>query len=924
MMGRRADGQAGGYCACLSLLLAACAGGSSAVPPVRPSARPPVATAADTAQPIAPPADAAALGWMPLASTSIPAFARAHPTYDGRGVIVAILDAGLDAGVLGPDRTLDIRDFSGEGRIPLTEVRLDGDMIRIGAVALRGAGRLRAMQASGKAWGGILREYQLGELPAADVNGNGHLGDTLAVALVRATDGWTLFADTDGDGSIETEKPVRDYLVAHDFFGWHQAGRRAPGSVAVNITDAEPDKPPQLDLVFTVGSHGTHVAGIAAGHDLFGVKGFDGVAPGASLLALKMGNDAKGGITTSGSMERAMDYAIRFAATRRLPLVMNMSFGVGNEAEGLAAIDRVVDSILGANPNVVMTVSAGNDGPGISTMGFPASARRIITVGATYPGAFLAPDANGRRSDDLIAFFSSRGGELAQPDLLAPGVAYSSIPRWDTGEEVKNGTSMASPHVAGLAARLLSGLAAEQRTASASTIKRALMASSRPLAGGRWIDQGAGLPDITKAWDLLKDEDPPGPVIDVRAEHGVSGSLQVETPLDSSITFTLTRHGGGSSERFKLIADADWVTAPATVSLGDSTPVVISLKPTSLRAPGVYSTTVEGWGRDSAWGPAFHLVTTVVTPYPLPRDRSTMRFRIGAGEIRRVPILADSGRGIRLRVADPRGAPLLAFLHEPGGMPFRAGQAQSAGDTTRAEFELDGRDVVGGVYELVLMAGPSTGVDAELEINPAPLRIATLRRKDSVWITRESLPASPSVRPPVQPRLSAQFVGAERGIATSARGSADQRLEFFAPAWARKVTIELTMPREQWQLFTDYGFTLLDADGRQITATPVNYAVARLEAEIPEGPERQLTIVLSPGFADGASNALWTAKLAVRMYAAAPVDMGELPEGPFVLRPSPVALPSGFYPLLTLITRLGDRVWHQEAGLPDAPGPLMP
>ena len=919
MTGGRAGGQAGRYCSFFYLVfVAGCAGGSTAVPPpARPPVRPPAP--ADTAQPIAPPSDAAALGWMPLASTNVPAFARAHPTYDGRGVIIAILDAGLDAGVLGPERTLDVRDFSGEGRVPLAEARLDGDDIRIGSVTLRGAGRLRAMRATGKVWGGTLREYQLGEAPAADINGNGHLGDTLAVAVVRATDGWALFADTDGDGSLDTEKPVRDYLVARDHFGWHRPGSNAPGSVAVNITDAGPDKSPGLDLVFTVGSHGTHVAGIAAGKDLFGEKGFDGVAPGASVLALKIANDALGGITTSGSMVRAMDYAIRFAAARRLPLVMNMSFGVGNETEGLAVIDRVMDSVLAANPQVVMTVSAGNDGPGLSTMGFPASARRTITVGATYPGAFLPSDGNGRRLDDMIAFFSSRGGELAQPDLVAPGVAYSSIPRYETGNEVKNGTSMASPHVAGLAARLLSGLASERKSADAATIKRALMASSRMLAHGAWIDQGAGLPDLVKAWDLLKEESPPASPVAIRAEHGVSGSLQVGGSLDTSVAFTVVRSGGGQ-ERYRLIPDADWLAAPATLSVGDSASVAVSLKPAALRAPGVYSATVEGWGRDSAWGPAFRLATTVVNPHPLPRDSARMTFKLQESEFRRVPILADSGRGVRLRIADPRGAPLLAFLHEPGGMPFRAGQAQTAVDTSRAEFELDGRDVTRGVYELVLMAGPSTGVDAVVEIDPAPLRLSVTRRKDSVWIARESLalPGSPPAR------LSAGWVGAERGITTSARGSADQRLEFFAPAWAKKVTIELTMPREQWSQFTDFGFTLFDADGRQITAAPINYAVARLEAEIPAGEERQLTIVLSPGFADGASSALWNARLAVRLYAGAPVDLGDLPEGPVALRQSPFTLPSGFHPLWLLTTRLGDRVWHQEAGLPEAPGPLMP
>jgi subtilisin family serine protease len=855
---------------------------------------------------------------MPLAPTNIPAFARAHPTYDGRGVIVAILDAGLDAGVLGAGRTLDVRDFSGEGRVTLTEARLDGDLIRLGARSLKGAGRLRGMQSGGKVWAGTIREYDLGELPAADVNGNGTLGDTLAVVLVRGTDGWSLLADTDGDGSLEAEKAVRDYLVARDSFGWHSGGR-PPGSVAVNLTDQGAGKAPSLALVYTVGSHGTHVAGIAAGKDLFGVKGFDGVAPGASLLALKIANDARGGITTSGSMARAMDYAIRFAAARRQPLVMNMSFGVGNEIEGTAAIDAVIDSILGANPAVVMTVSAGNDGPGVSTMGFPASARRTITVGATYPGAFLPPDANGRRADDMIAFFSSRGGELASPDLVAPGVAYSSVPRFNTGDEIKNGTSMASPHVAGLAARLLSGLVAEKRTADAATIKRALMAASRTLPGGAWIDQGAGLPDILAAWDLLK-LPAPGAQLSVRAEHGVSASLQTGSSIDTSVTFTLVRPAPGAPERYRLAADAGWLTAPASVTVGDSVMVPVRLRAGLLTAPGVYTGKIEGWGADSTWGPAFRLVNTVVKPYPLPADSTRMRFRIAQGELRRIPIQVDSGRGIRIAVSDPRGAPLLAFLHEPGGMPFRGGAAQSAVDTSRAEFELDGRDVIPGVYELVIMAGPSVEVDAMVDIDPAPVQVAALRKRDSVWIEQKAV--GPAAHPPA--RLTARWLGGERGMATSSRGSVDQRLEFYAPAWARRVSIELTMPREQWPLFTDFGFTLVEADGRQIAASPINYAVARLVAEIPDGPGRQLTTVLSPGFANANADALWTARLTIRLYAATPVDLGELPESPFALRPSPFALPSGFHPLLEITTRLGNRVWHRETGLPEAPGPLMP
>src|SRR2546427_12325012 len=91
---------------------------------------------------------------------------------------------------------------------------------------------------------------------------------------------------------------------------------------------------PKLDIVFDNGGHGTHVAGIAAGHDLFNVAGFDGVAPGAQLLGLKIANSARGGLSVNGSMQRAQETAARSAGQGNLPLVLNLSFGVGNELEG--------------------------------------------------------------------------------------------------------------------------------------------------------------------------------------------------------------------------------------------------------------------------------------------------------------------------------------------------------------------------------------------------------------------------------------------------------------------------------------------------------------------------------------------------------------------------------------------------------------
>ncbi|HZI75095.1 MAG TPA: S8 family serine peptidase, partial [Gemmatimonadales bacterium] len=456
--------------------------------------------AEDTLRPMVPAEAAFAHGWMPLASTGVEQFLRQHPDNDGRGVIIGILDTGVDPGIPGLQKTstdspkvLDLRDFSGEGAVRLERVTPKGDTVEVGGRKLGGFGRVTAISTGGPYYGGTIAELPLGPPPASDLNANGSDSDTLPVLVTRATDGWVLLADTDGDGSLAGERPVHDYLVARETFGWAPKGRAARLNIGVNFSEQHGQ--PDLDLVFDISSHGSHVGGIAAGHDLYGVTGFNGVAPGAQLLALKIANSAQGSITTSGSMLRAIDYAIKFAQTRRQPLVLNMSFGVGNEIEGTARIDQAVDSILEAHPDLVFTISAGNDGPGLSTMGFPGSTWRSIGVGATLPASFLPPDPTSGHREDELAYFSSRGGEVAKPDLVTPGVAYSTVPRWSTGQEIEQGTSMASPYAAGLAALLVSGLAQQKQEIRAADIKQALMVTAHPLRGESFVDQGTGLPD---------------------------------------------------------------------------------------------------------------------------------------------------------------------------------------------------------------------------------------------------------------------------------------------------------------------------------------------------------------------------------------------------------------------------------------------
>ena len=170
--------------------------------------------------------------------------------------------------------------------------------------------------------------------------------------------------------------------------------------------------------------HGTHVAGTVAGTTY-------GVAKSASIIPVRVLSCAGSG--TTFQVLQGIDWAIGHHQAG-VPAVANMSLG------GLpcAAIDDAVTRLVA--DGVTVAVAAGNDS-GNACLASPARTPVALTVAASDIA-------------DAQAFFSNSGSCV---DLYAPGVDItSSWPSSPTGTDTISGTSMASPHVAGAAAALLS------------------------------------------------------------------------------------------------------------------------------------------------------------------------------------------------------------------------------------------------------------------------------------------------------------------------------------------------------------------------------------------------------------------------------------------------------------------------------------
>ncbi|MGD9647437.1 MAG: S8 family peptidase [Pirellulales bacterium] len=227
--------------------------------------------------------------------------------------------------------------------------------------------------------------------------------------------------------------------------------------------------------------HGTHCAGvIGARHDDRGVVG---IAPECTLVIGKvLGDDGAG---SSIGIAQGIDWAVTFR-----PQVISMSLGSPQpDARIHAAIRRAVAA------GVYVICAAGNDGPGPrDTVGWPARYDEPVAVGAV--------DQLG-----AVASFSSRGPAV---DICAPGVDVLST--YLMGQYAKlSGTSMATPHVAGIVALMVAHrLATGEALPAPTELTQLLKETATGWQPGQGAGSGAGIINPTKVIGINR----PAPIAD--------------------------------------------------------------------------------------------------------------------------------------------------------------------------------------------------------------------------------------------------------------------------------------------------------------------------------------------------------------------------------------------------------------------------
>lgn len=533
---------------------------------------------------------------VPKKETNALEFLKAHPEYNGKNVLIGILDTGIDPGASGismmqdgvTPKLLDIVDCTGSGDVDVSTSRqtIDpgNDCNYYQVEALSG----KTLKLAKSWWKKEAPAPSQEVRPPTTTPPTVQLGLKLAYELFPAS----VVARVKADRQTKLEKQLQSYVVKvrKELSEWQEANQKSPSPEEIRVRDelqarieiltdrewdSENDPGMILDCVVffdgkdhravigiancddddeteqttldwtdkiplaafhkerqysTISSvdqynygvnfyedaqvlsivgdctpHGTHVAAIAAAAE--GER--SGVAPGAQLISIKIGDSRMGSMESGSSIARGIMAAVRLGCD-----VINLSYGEASQIPNAGRVIRLAEELVWRH-NIVFVSAVGNNGPALTTVNAPGGISTCIIGVAAYVSpdmmkADYSLESNTDDKDTLVGttYTWSSVGPAQDGDngvtVCAPGGAITSVSNWTLQKSMlMNGTSMASPHACGCVALLLSACKAEGIPISPPRIQRAIENSAKFMPGLSSLQQGWGIVQVDKAFDHL-------------------------------------------------------------------------------------------------------------------------------------------------------------------------------------------------------------------------------------------------------------------------------------------------------------------------------------------------------------------------------------------------------------------------------------
>jgi subtilisin family serine protease len=639
--------------------------------------------------------------YMPTRDTKAAQFVNAHPTWDGRGVTIGIVDTGISL-----DHPSLTTTSTGERKIVdwVTGTDPVGDndptwinmQDQVSGATFTWNGNTYTAPAAGSYRIGAIneRDSRLGGELGNDLNRDGNpAGSSGTFAILWNTSTNDVWVDTNQNRSFADQAAMRNYAQRFDvgYFGTDNPATAIAERLPFVVQTDGPSKYVNIGIVSA--AHGSHVAGIAAGNSLFGGS-MSGAAPGAKIVS------SRACLFVAGCTAHALFEGMIFVAKQENVDVINMSIGglpalnAGQNAR-CALYDRLIEQ-----SSVQMFISMGNDGPGVNTAGDPGLCGKVLGLGAyihteTYQRDYGTPMPFA----DNLHYFSSRGPREDggfSPELVAPGAAISTTPMWQNGGPVAgtyalppgyslfNGTSMAAPQATGVGALLVSAAKQANVQHQPAQIRQSLISSARYLNDGRFkaYDQGMGLINVEAAWDLLKTNiktvDITGTVptntilsgflVPAGVGTGIYDREGVTAGTSYTRTYTFTRNdgpGGAITYNVGWVGNDGTFSAPSTITLGKGSPatLVVTVNP----GPGDHSAILT-LDDPSTTGIEYATMNTVIAPmvFSAPSYSQSVTSTIARGQTKhyffRVPAGAPAFKVDLTGGGDAVGAGAIRFL----------------------------------------------------------------------------------------------------------------------------------------------------------------------------------------------------------------------------------------------------------------------